>query len=598
MIGDGMGPGQLEAASLYRHGRAGALVMQTLEHRGQLATASLSGITDSAAAATAMATGVKTLNGNIGVDAGEAPVETIVEWASARGLATGLVTTAAMPHATPGAFSAHRGSRQELTAIADDQVRSVRPTVMLGGGARYFLPAGPGSERTDAGLLGDIEAAGYELVTSAGDLAAREPDADLRVWGMFADEHMAYERQRAGEPSLTEMSLRALDILDRDDDGFFVMIEGARIDMASHLNDIENSVGDTLAFDDAVAAVRDWIGDRDDVLLIVTADHECGGLHVEEAAGAGEMPVVSWRWDQHTNARVDVFAQGPGAEQFDGAVLDHPWVHAAMVAQLERAAVAAPATVITPDGRVSDLRHAVADQLADTGFGAGYNELRSIRVDADAHGLAVAGTGVFQWQENAVVVLIDVDHGAGTGVRDVAAALTDTGGRIDAILSSVPVIGPATFGAELAAASWGAQDARREDLWGDAGLRGLVAPYGAPNNFGWHGIAFTFGEGVRSVDGAVPGTDGEGFELFVPWQTLYPALGGAVPPSAEVAIAAVIVNDDGGYLSNQALPPFPAGTANPGRQATALPGVIAFVVDSDGDGVGDGASAPRVIAAD
>ena len=136
MIGDGMGAGQLDAASLYQHGATGRLFLQSLPHRGQLRTGGPSGITDSAAAATVMATGVYTYNGRIGLDRRRQPVETILERAAARGQATGVVTTTKLPHATPAAFTAHVGARSELRAIADQQVRLTRAEVMLGGGAR------------------------------------------------------------------------------------------------------------------------------------------------------------------------------------------------------------------------------------------------------------------------------------------------------------------------------------------------------------------------------------------------------------------------------------------------------------------------------
>ncbi len=599
MIGDGMGRGQIAAASRYAHGRPGALAMASLPAHGDVSTASLSGITDSAAAATMMATGEKTFNGSIGVDENEQPVETIVEWANARGFATGLVSTAALPHATPGAFSAHRDSRHDLTAIAEDQIRVTHPDVMLGGGAQYFRPAGEGSVRSDDGLLGEIAAAGYQLVETRDELAAVDAAGTSRVWGMFADEHMTFSRERpagTAEPTLTEMSLRAIELLDQDPDGFFLMIEGARIDMASHNNDLANTVGETLAFDEAVAAVRDWAAGRDDVLLVVTADHECGGLALESDGALGVMPEVSWRWGQHTNARVDIFAQGPGSDRFDGKVIDHAQLHAAMIAHLDHAAMVEPPERITPDGRLSDLRHAVAMQTAATEFGAGYNELHRLRADADRRGLSIGVEGVFQWKRNAVVILIDRDFGAGTGVRDVAASLDDSDGVADAILTSLPVIAPVGFGAELAAVSWGGQEARIEDLVDDVGWRGLVPPLGKVGNLGWQSGVWTFGEDVRAVDGPVSGTSDEGFEAFVPWSALYPELGGSVPRGAVVGLAVVLVNDDGGYLSNQALPPFPAGTPNPGRTKAALPGVVSFAVDANRDGVGDGTSAPAVVA--
>ena len=156
LIGDGMGPGQLDAASQYRFGARGRLAMQALPYRGAVRTASPSGITDSAAAATVMATGVYTFNGGIGVDRWNRPVETLIERAHARGWATGVVTTTSLPHATPAGFTAHVGSRGQLVEIADQMVRGTHPDVMLGGGSLYFAPAGFASVRTDGGLYGEL----------------------------------------------------------------------------------------------------------------------------------------------------------------------------------------------------------------------------------------------------------------------------------------------------------------------------------------------------------------------------------------------------------------------------------------------------------
>lgn len=593
MIGDGMGPGQLEAASHYRHGDAGQLFMYTLPARGQISTGSLSGITDSAAAATTMATGAVTFNGRVGVDRTGSPAETAVEAAHRLGLAAGVVTTSSLAHATPGAFTAHRDNRADYIAIADDQAMTVRPEVMLGGGMQYYAAAGPSSLRTDSGLIAPLESAGYRIVRTAAGLGDLDPAVDRRVVGLFAADHMTYTVDReaaSAEPTLRDMTLAALDILDVDDDGFFLVVEGARIDMASHGNDALRAITETLAFDDAVRAAAEWADGRSDVTLIVTADHECGGLKVITPFGAGEVPDVAWRWDRHTNVRVDVFARGPGADVFDGELRDHTWVHAAVAAGLEGRAVVEPEPVITPDGHTGDLRHLAATQQVTSGFGAGFNQLDALRVDSDAHGLGIGVEGVFQWDANAVVVLIDVD-GDAAGQADLA-AITDADGRADSILAGLNLRSPPGFAADFALTVFGGADPLLEELSDDAGLRGLAAPVGAPANLSWYGAAINFDDGVRAGADAATPVAASGLEAFIPWQTLYPGGGGNVPGLAEVAISVVLVNDDGGYTSNQALPPFAPGTANPGRATTPLPGVARFVVDINGDGVADGATPP------
>lgn len=599
MIGDGMGRAQLDAASLYATGATGGLYMQGLPHRGQVRTASLSGITDSAAAATTMATGVKTLNGRIGMDAQGQPVETLVERARRAGLRTGIVTTTSLPHATPGSFSAHRPSRHDYVDIAGDQALVVQPDVMLGGGLRYFLPAGPDSDRDDAGLIEPLHAAGYDVVYTAAELAALEPSPGRKLFGGFAGDHLTYALERAPdstEPTLAEMSLAAIRQLDATGTGFFLMIEGGRIDHAGHGNDLANNVGETLAFDEAIAAVHAWQQTSDaDVTLVITADHECGGLTIRSPpARAGQLPDVMWRWGQHTNARVDVFGAGSGTADLDGQVIDHAAVHALLAARVDGAAVVAPPRVLTPDGSFGELRYRVAEQVVTSGFGAGFNQLDALHLDADATGLAIGVEGVFEWAANAVVVLIDVDYGAGTGVTSFGGALSDSDGRVDAIVSSLHADGSALagFGADFALVSWGGTDPHVEDLIDDAGLRALVAPLSAPDDLSWHGAAINFGERVRTSGTAVTTVTGEGLEVLIPWPSLYQS---GLPAGATLAIAVVLVNDDGGYASNQALPPFAPGTPNPGRSDFALPAVAVLPVDADGDGLVDATFSPVVI---
>lgn len=603
MIGDGMGLGQLEAASRFAHGAPGQLALDALPVRGRLTTASLSGITDSAAAATTMATGARTWNGVVGLDRDLAPVETLVELARRRGLGAGVVTTASLPHATPAAFTAHQVSRHGYLEVADEQALVVQPDVLLGGGQMFYLPAGHGSVRTDGGLLAPLEADGYVVVQTAGELAAVAPGAAVRVAGVFAPEHLDYVVDRPAEstqPTLTAMSLAALELLDARGTGFFLMIEGARIDMASHGNLLEEAIGETLAFDEAVAAVAAWASGRPEVTLLVTADHECGGLAVVAPQPAGTLPGVTWRWGQHTNTQVAIFGLGPGAEIFAGEVRDHTWVHAAAVARLTGQPLAPPPPALVPDGRLGDLAHVAAVQVVESGFGAGYNQLDSLRVAADDRGLAIGVEGLFEWSKNAVVLLIDADLGAGTGPSRMDGALADENGRIDAILTGLGLDAPplAGFGVDLAVVTWGGVDARTGEKLPDAGLRGIHGLYGEADNLWWYDVATNFGDGVRTLGGPAPpaaAVPGEGWEVHVPWERLFPGRDGGVPPGATIGIAAVLVNDDGGYTSNQALPPFAAGTANPGRTLVALPGVVSYVVDADGDGVGDGWLPPETL---
>jgi hypothetical protein len=368
--------------------------------------------------------------------------------------------------------------------------------------------------------------------------------------------------------------------------------------MASHANDLARTVGETLAFDDAVAAVAAWAEGRDNVLLLVTADHECGGLDVVTNNGAGVLPGATWRHLQHTNARVGMFAQGVGSEAFDGALRDHVDVHEVAAARLGRRAAALGAGGIVPDGHLADLRHVAVVQEAATSFGLGFNQLDALRVDADAFGLAVGVDGVFEWDHNAVVLLLDLDYGGGTGPAGIRGFVSDRDGRADSIVASLPFDAPAAapgFGIDHVIVAWGGREPRREDLIDDAGWRGIHAPHGSPSDLAWYGVATNFGEGVRVTGTPGAAVSGEGWELLLPWSSLFPPLDGAVPPGMTVAIAVVLVNDDGGYASNQALPPFASGTPSPGRDPVALPGIVTFAIDPDGDGVAGGDETPVVV---
>jgi alkaline phosphatase len=605
VIGDGMGPGQLAAASLTAHGAEGRLFLQSLPMRGKLNTASLSGTTDSCAAATAMATGVSTINYVCGEDRDTLPVENLVERAHALGLSAGVVTTAAVTDATPAGFTAHRYSRVLQAEIAEDQVRVSKPDVLLGGGADAYLPMGPGSIRKDDGLLDDLAGEGVVVVRAASELAALSPTPGRRLTGLFAPHHLEYSIDRAAdtrEPRLRDLALAAVRQLDTDPEGFFLMVEGARIDMASHANDAPRAIGEVLELDATVRALVDWTKTRPDadITLLVIADHETGGLTVTGLPPApGEPPPVAWRWGSHTNTRVDVHGLGARAAVFAGEVRDHRVVHAVLDATLSGRDVTPPAPALIPDGDLRDLDHLAARQQVKTSFGAGLNQLDALYLDADEDVLAIGIEGLFEWDRNAVVVLVDVDYGTGTGADRLADALADKLGRADAILTGSS-LGPPNlpgFGADFAIVVFGGGDPKLDQLDDAAGVRGMFPPIGAPNNLSWYGAATNFYDGTRTRGQLGPGATitAGGWEAHVPWTTLYPALAGRVPKGATIAVAAVLVNDDGGYTSNQALPSFPAAmTQSPGRSETPLPGVVVFTVDGDADGRADG-SEPTTI---
>lgn len=300
-IADGAGPASFTMARDYiRHVSKGTreLALDAILTGAVQTHATNSRITDSAASASAYATGVKTYSGAISVDTLRQPVRTVVEEAEARGLATGLVATTRITHATPAAFSSHVPDRNMEAEIAAQQL-DAGVDVLLGGGRRYFLPAAEGGTRTDErDLTAEAIERGYTLVRS------RQEFDTLRtapVLGLLAMDQLSYEidRDSVSEPSLAEMTARAIELLQRDPEGFFLMVEGSRIDHAAHSNDPAGHLHDLLAFDEAVAAALAFAREDGETLVVVTSDHETGGLTLgrEAISSVGpdgtELPFLS-----------------------------------------------------------------------------------------------------------------------------------------------------------------------------------------------------------------------------------------------------------------------------------------------------------------
>lgn len=315
-VADGCGPASFTYARdfLRYRGRDGLALDGILV--GAIHTyAADSRVTDSAAGATAFACGVKTYNGAIAVDTLRRPVATLLEAAEARGMATGLVATSTITHATPASFSAHVPDRGEETAIAEQQLEH-DIDVMFGGGAGFFLPQAEEGWRSDGrNLLAEAAADGYQVLRTRADFDA---PLQMPVLGLFSRGHMAYEidRDAQQQPSLAEMTARAIDLLSDDPDGFFLMVEGSRIDHAGHANDAAGHLHDILAFDEAVAAALAFAREDGETLIVSTSDHETGGLtlgrNVDGRSMYGWNPEVVERV-RHSNEHLGTFL-GEGAD--------------------------------------------------------------------------------------------------------------------------------------------------------------------------------------------------------------------------------------------------------------------------------------------
>ena len=302
-IGDGMGPEHVKAASIYSYGTESGMFFQSFPVASNITTfCADNAVTDSAAAATAIATGHKV---NYAVVSAALPgdgseLETILEYYKARGKSTGLVTTTYITHATPAAFGAHEPSRNNYSNIASDLLTGSKPDILFGG-ASYVTPTAAAN-------------AGYDVVTDLAQLMAINADSATMVSGQFGSGYLPYEYDWLGTlPHLSNMVSVGLDILDKDPDGFFLMVEGGRIDHASHSNDIIRTIYETVEFENSIRVAYQWAMDHPDTLIVVTADHETGGLTVTGNNGIGNLPSVTWSTTGHTATDVPVYAWGAGS---------------------------------------------------------------------------------------------------------------------------------------------------------------------------------------------------------------------------------------------------------------------------------------------
>jgi alkaline phosphatase len=285
-------------------------------------------VTDSAASGTALATGYRTNNGMVGVTPDGESVANLFETAVMQGKAVGVVTTTSVTDATPASFLAHAFSRQMHFDIAR-QIMDSDASVVLGGGWWFFMPPDKGKREDGEDLTEEARLQGFDVAFDRDEMMASTGD---RLLGLFAGEVLPYERVRnkTKVPSLAEMTVKALEILSRDPDGFVLIVEGGRIDHAEHENSISDAVIDFLAFDDAIGEGMKYQATDSTVTLVVSADHDCGGPAIT-AAGYGypssnqvdkiaeeRCRFIKWVSGDHTGTMVPVFARGPGDDRFSG----------------------------------------------------------------------------------------------------------------------------------------------------------------------------------------------------------------------------------------------------------------------------------------
>lgn len=311
LIGDGMGVGPIMAARIAGGGPGHKLAMDSMPEACLTTTYSANSlVTDSAAAATALASGVKTNNGMLGVTPDGKKLRSILDAAETLGKSTGLVTTVTITHATPAGFVANIDKRSEEPAIAEQMAES-GVEVLLGGGLANFIPRETeGSNRKDSrNLLEEMKGRGYAVVDS-GD-ALMKTDSP-KIVGLFWPGYMSSEQR---EPSVADMAGKAIETLSRDRDGFFLMVEGGQIDSKGHGNDVEGMIRELTEFDQAVARALEFAKKDGKTLVVVTADHDTGGLAVKDD---GNKLKGMWIDGGHTGNPVQLYAFGPGASGFEG----------------------------------------------------------------------------------------------------------------------------------------------------------------------------------------------------------------------------------------------------------------------------------------
>jgi alkaline phosphatase len=376
MISDGCGYNHIEASSLYQFGKPDGWAYQSFPVRlgmahfpdkgsydPALAWSDFEyvkkGPTDSAAAATAMACGIKTYNGAIGVGPNKQPVQNILERAEELRMATGVVSSVPFSHATPAAFLAHNEGRGNYCDIAASMLGSAAEVIMGAGHplytdsgqpreAKYQFIGQPQWEQLVAGTCaGDANGDGtpdaWKLIQTKAEFEALgQGEAPARVMGL-AQVASTLQDGRAGDgkapafavpfnenvPNLSLMTLAAFNVLDADPDGFCIMIEGGAVDWAAHSNLSGRMIEEEIDFSRAVEAVIQWVDSHsnwNETLLIVTGDHETGYLTGPESGppatwhplvnnGAGQMPGMEWHYTSHTNSLLPLFARGAAAER-------------------------------------------------------------------------------------------------------------------------------------------------------------------------------------------------------------------------------------------------------------------------------------------
>lgn len=385
MISDGMGYNQVTATDFYTYGKEGSQIYEKFPTNLAMSTYSLEGqgdasddgsydpirawsdfyyamqkSTDSAAAGTAMSTGTKTYDAAIGVDDEEIDLTHIAEGFEADGKSTGVISSVEFSHATPASFVAHNVSRNNYSEIANEMLKDSATDVIMGAGNPLYDDNGNIRSSANYKYVGGQET-WNRLVDGTLDVSDADGDGEADPWTLIQEKadfealqtgetpdrlvgvpqvNTTLQQARGGDqkadayevdfndnvPTLEVMTKGALNVLDNNEEGFFLMIEGGAVDWAGHANQSGRLIEEQADFNNAVASVCEWVEENSswgETLLIVTGDHETGYLTgtkgVYDAVvnnGIGVMPQMVWNSGDHTNTLIPFFAKGKGAELF------------------------------------------------------------------------------------------------------------------------------------------------------------------------------------------------------------------------------------------------------------------------------------------
>jgi alkaline phosphatase len=432
LIGDGMGPEMIAIAKDYARVIEGReLSIERAMSMGSLALVHVPThntlVSDSAAAATTMATGTMTVNGRIAMSPGGEPVTTIVELARKGSRGTGLVTTTRITHATPACFAVHTQERDSEEEIADLMAVS-GVDVLMGGGMCQWLPRDATAtefsckieRENDTNPLRDAREAGYRIVTDRDALmASRE---ELKLLGLFGPSHLPYAIDRRSDdasavPSLVEMTEVALGILSKNEKGFLLMVEGGRIDHAAHANDVAAMLGDLLEFDEAVGAALAFAETHPHTTVLITADHAtgapCMSARYSDEVGDTIYPTEAnlraiSRQDASFEHILLALSRNPSAEELKRLVSQHISVDlsdedAALVFSGQPLS---PFHVVKPKYRRFSYPALALGRVLGTRFGTSWGTTEHFSSPVLLIGIGPGADGIYGYMENADIFAI------------------------------------------------------------------------------------------------------------------------------------------------------------------------------------------------